>query len=572
MKLTGAQILWETLVREGVDVVFGYPGGANLPIYDAMLDYPVRHVLTRHEQGAAHMADGYARASGKVGVAMATSGPGATNLVTGIATAMMDSSPTVFITGQVASKLIGFDAFQETDVTGITLPITKHNYLVTHTEEIGPVLREAFYIARTGRPGPVLVDIAKDAQQHSLEWTYDDKPIKMRGYRPDLRPTSRQIEQALEMISAAKRPLILAGRGVLLSGAMNELRQFAETANVPVAMTLLGISCFPATHPLNLGMMGMHGEAWVNQAIQEADLLLAFGMRFDDRVTGNLKTYAVNAKKIHIEIDPAEVNKNVPVDLALVGDLRDTLRQILAQMQPVSHIDWLSQIARSKGDSAVRDIQNLPPDDHLYAAHVINDLWHTTSGDAMIVTDVGQHQMWTAQYYKQDNPNMWITSGGLGTMGFGLPAAIGAKLARPEADVGAVAGDGGFQMTAAELSTAAQENVKVNVAVMNNGFLGMVRQWQEFFYERRYAATPMRSPDFVKLAEAHGLTGLRVTQRGEVVSAIQQARQTDGTVVIDFRVEQEDSVYPMVPSGADLHNMIRRPMPNPIAETAEDEI
>ncbi len=570
MKLTGAQILWETLMREGVEVVFGYPGGANLPIYDAMLDYPVRHVLVRHEQGAAHMADGYARACGKVGVAMATSGPGATNLVTGIATAMMDSSPTVFITGQVASKFIGFDAFQETDVTGITLPITKHNYLVTRVEEIAPTLREAFYIASTGRPGPVLVDIAKDAQQHSMDWEYDGRPIKMRGYRPDLRPVPRQIEQAVEMISAAKRPLILAGRGVLLSGAMRELLEFAERANTPVALTLLGISGFPATHPLNLGMMGMHGEAWVNHAIQEADLLLAFGMRFDDRVTGNLKTYATGARKIHIDIDPSEINKNVKVDLGLVGDLRETLRQILDRLEPLEHADWLGQIAQEKGSNAVRDIQSLPGDEHLYAAHVIHDLWRATAGQALIVTDVGQHQMWAAQYFKQDNPHRWITSGGLGTMGFGLPAAIGAKIACPEADVWAIVGDGGFQMTAAELSTAAQEGLKVNVAVINNGFLGMVRQWQEFFYERRYAATPMRSPDFVKLAEAHGLTGLRVTSRAEVEGAIRRARETEGSVVVDFRVEQEDSVYPMVPSGADLHNMIRRPMP--IAETAESEI
>jgi len=572
MKLTGAQILWETLVREGVEVVFGYPGGANLPIYDAMLDYPVRHVLTRHEQGAAHMADGYARASGRVGVAMATSGPGATNLVTGIATAMMDSSPVVFITGQVASRFIGFDAFQETDVTGITLPITKHNYLVTRAEEIGPTLREAFYIARTGRPGPVLVDIAKDAQQHAIDWEYSAEPIKMRGYRPDLRPGMRQIQQALEMIAAAKRPLILAGQGVLLSNAMGELREFAERANIPVAMTLLGIGCFPATHPLNLGMMGMHGEAWVNHAIQEADLLLAFGMRFDDRVTGNVNTYARQARKIHIDIDPAEINKNVKVDLGLVGDLRDTLRQILDHLEPQEHTDWLSHITEMKGDSAVRDVQNLPPDGHLYAAHVIHDLWRTTGGNVLVTTDVGQHQMWAAQYFKQDHPHMWITSGGLGTMGFGLPSAIGAKIARPDQEVWTIVGDGGFQMTQAELSTAAQENVKVNVAIINNGFLGMVRQWQEFFYERRYAATPMRSPDFVKIAEAHGLTGLRVTTREEVIPAIQRAGQTEGTVVIDFRVEQEDSVYPMVPTGADLHNMIRRPVPNRIVETAQDEI
>lgn len=570
MKRTGAQIVWESLVREGVEVVFGYPGGANLPIYDAMLDYPIHHVLPRHEQGAAHMADGYARASGKVGVAMATSGPGATNLVTGIATAMMDSSPVVFITGQVVSKFIGYDAFQETDVTGITLPITKHNYLVTDAHELGQVMREAFFIARTGRPGPVLVDITKDAQQASIEWEPDDGPIRLPGYRPDPHVSAKELQKAVELIQSARRPVILAGRGVLLSGATPELLEFAERTDTPVAMTLLGLGGMPASHPLNLGMMGMHGEAWVNNTIQQADLILAFGMRFDDRVTGNLKTYATQAKKIHIEIDPSEINKNVRVDVALVGDLRSTLRELLEQVDSCEHSQWLASITEMRGDSAVRDIQNLPDSGHLYAAHVINDLWRFTGGKALVTTDVGQHQMWTAQYYHQELPEHLITSGGLGTMGFGLPAAIGAKFARPQAEVWAIVGDGGFQMTMSELSTAAQENIKVNVAIINNGFLGMVRQWQEFFYERRYAATPMLSPDFVKIAEAHGLTGLRVTQRSEVEPAVRRAQEDPGTVVIDFRVEQEDSVYPMVPAGADLHAMIRRPAPSPIVETAQD--
>jgi len=568
MKRKGSQIIWEVLAQEGVEVVFGYPGGAILPAYDAMLDYPIRHVLVRHEQGAAHMADGFARASGRVGVAMATSGPGATNLVTGIATAMMDSSPIVCITGQVTSASIGSDAFQETDVTGVTLPITKHNYLVTAVEDIAPAMREAFYIARSGRPGPVLVDISKDAQLASMEYEPDDGPVSLPGYRPDLRALPEEYERAVELISAAERPLILAGHGVLMSGAMRTLLDFVERTQIPVAMTLLGIGGFPASHPLNLGMMGMHGEAWVNHAIQEADLLLAFGMRFDDRVTGNVKTYALRAKKIHVEIDPSEINKNVPVDVAIVGDLRETLESLLPHLPEKRHPAWLSFIDGLKGDSAVRDIQGLPDSGHLYAAHVINDLWRKTGGEALVVTDVGQHQMWEAQYYRHEKPFTLITSGGLGTMGFALPAAIGARFARPEDEIWVIVGDGGFQMTQAELTTCAQEGIKLNVAIINNGYLGMVRQWQEFFYERRYAATPLRNPDFLKLAEAHGLAGMRVERRDQVEAAVDWARQTPGTVVIDFRVEQEDSVYPMVPAGADLHAMIRRP--SPIVETAVD--
>jgi acetolactate synthase-1/2/3 large subunit len=558
---TGAQIIWESLVRLGVRHVFGFPGGTILPAYDAMLDYPIHHVLVRHEQGAAHAADGYARACGEVGVAIATSGPGATNLVTGIATAMMDSSPVVFITGQVSSSVIGYDAFQEIDITGITLPITKHNYLVTDVHDLSRTFQEAFYIARSGRPGPVLIDIAKDVQQASIDWEYDDSPIRLPGYRPDLSPLPEKFQRAVEMIQTAKRPVILAGRGVMISGAMPELRQFAELTQTPVAMTLLGIGSFPASHPLNLGMMGMHGEAWVNTAIQQADLLLAFGMRFDDRVTGHLKAYAPEAKKIHLEIDPSEINKSVQVDLALVGDLRDTLGKLLPHLESSEHDEWLSYIDEIRVDSAMRDIKNLPDNGHLYAAHVIHDLWRYTNGDALVVSDVGQNQMWEAQYYKHERPHSLITSGGLGTMGFALPAAIGAKVARPDADVWVVAGDGGFQMTQAELSTAVQEGLKVNIAIINNGYLGMVRQWQELFYQRRYAATPIVSPDFVKIAEAHGLTGLRVTRRSEIEDAIRTAHQNPGTVVIDFRVKQEDTVFPMVPAGAALDAMIRRPVP-----------
>jgi acetolactate synthase-1/2/3 large subunit len=526
--------------------------------------------LGRHEQGLVHMADGYARASGKVGVVMATSGPGATNLVTGIANAQMDSVPLVCITGQVVSRLVGYDAFQETDVTGITLPITKHNYLATHVTEIMPAIREAFYVARSGRPGPVLVDITKDAQQASIEeWEYDSSPIRMPGYRPDLRPAAAIIEKAAAAINAAKRPLILAGHGILMSGAMAEVRRFAELAQVPVAMTLLGFGSIPSSHPLNLGMMGMHGEAWVNSAIQESDLLLAFGMRFDDRVTGNLKTYATNAFKIHIDIDPSEINKNVKVDMGMVGDLKDILRQILPQTLTVDRSEWLEHIRGMRCESAARDIQNLPESGRLHAAHVIHDLWRLTRGGATIVTDVGQHQMWAAQYCHIDKPHTWITSGGLGTMGYGLPAAIGAKMAVPARDVWVIAGDGGFQMTQAELSTAAQEGVKVNIAVINNGYLGMVRQWQEFFYQRRYAATPLRNPDFVKIAEAHGLQGLHVTQRNEIEEAVRRAEAAAGTFLIDFHVVQEDTVYPMVPSGADLQEMIRRP--SPAAESGSNE-
>ena len=570
MTKTGAEIIWECLEREHVTHVFGYPGGAILPAYDALKHSKIHHVLVRHEQGATHMADGYARASGGVGVAVATSGPGATNMVTGIATAMLDSSPIVCITGQVGSKLIGSDAFQETDITGVTLPITKHNYLVTHASEVARTIREAFYVARSGRPGPVLIDITKDAQQTSCEFDWEAAKPQLPGYRPDLSPAREEYEQALELIQNAKRPVILAGHGIIVSAALKEVRDFAERTGIPVAMTLLGIGSFPASHPLNLGMMGMHGEAWVNHTIQEADLLLALGMRFDDRVTGNLKTYAPNAKKIHVEIDPAEINKNVKVEVALVGDLREVLHALLPHVDSVDRSEWLDFIDRLKGDSAVRDIQNLPDNGHLYAAHVINDLWHETrDADSIVVTDVGQHQMWEAQYYKHERARSLITSGGLGTMGFALPAAIGAKVARPEAEVWVVVGDGGFQMTMAELATIVQENLKVNIAVVNNGYLGMVRQWQEFFYERNYQATPLLNPDFVKLAGAYGIKSVAVSRRSEVVPAVESARQHDGPVLIDFKVEQEDTVYPMVAAGASLHEMIRRP--SPIVETAADE-
>ena len=559
---TGAQLIWETLLEEGVHTVFGYPGGAILPAYDAMLDYSIRHILVRHEQGATHMADGYSRASGEVGVAVATSGPGATNMVTGIATAMLDSSPILCITGQVGSALIGTDAFQETDVTGVTLPITKHNYLVTDVDDVAPAIHEALYVARSGRPGPVLVDITKDAQQAFTEQRPRLGKVDLPGYRPEPKPPDAELRRAAELINRASRPVILAGHGILISGAMGQVRELAERARIPIAMTLLGIGAIPANHSLNMGMMGMHGESWVNQAIQEADLLIALGMRFDDRVTGSLKTYAPNAAKIHVDIDPAEFNKNVRVDVALAGDLAAVLTHLSPEVEARDRSEWLGKISGFKGNTSVRDIQDLPDMGRLYAAHVIHDIWRMTGGNAIVATDVGQHQMWEAQYYPHNKPRSLITSGGLGTMGFALPAAVGAKVARPDEEVWVIAGDGGFQMTMCELATIAQERLKVNIAIINNGYLGMVRQWQEFFYDRRYAGTPILSPDFAALARSFGLGGKTVRNRQEVESAVERARADERTVVLDFKVEKEDTVYPMVPTGARLQDMIRRPGPD----------
>ncbi|MCS6908199.1 MAG: biosynthetic-type acetolactate synthase large subunit [Anaerolineales bacterium] len=564
MKLSGAEILWECLVREGVEVVFGIPGGANMPIYDAMLKYPVHHVLVRHEQGAAHMADGYARASGKVGVALATSGPGATNLVTGIAAAMMDSSPVVFITGQVAAHLIGGDAFQETDVTGITLPITKHNYLITRADEIARAVREAFYIARTGRPGPVLIDICKNAQIEKTEFVYPEK-IELPGYKPPRTAPKKDLIKAAQMIKESKRPLILAGHGLLISRAYREMQELAHRAHIPVAMTLLGIGSMPASDPLNLGMMGMHGEAYCNLAIQNADLLIALGMRFDDRVTGNLKTYAPHAKKIHVEIDPSEVHKNVVVDLPLVGDLKAVLTDLLPYVEEARHDEWFAQINEWRADTDERDIIYWPDDGKLYTAHVIRSIWEATNGQATITTGVGQHQMWAAQYYRFEEPYRFITSGGAGAMGFGVPAALGVWFTDKSRDVWVIDGDGSFQMTQAELATIVQEGASIKIAIMNNHFLGMVRQWQEFFFESRYSATYLSGPDFVKLGEAYGIPARRITKPEEVMDALRFANQTPGPVLLDFWVEQEEAVYPMVPSGADLHNMIRRPKRQQVA-------
>jgi len=559
---TGAEIVWESLLCEGVEVVFGYPGGQILPTYDALSKYQdrIHHVLPRHEQGATHMADGYARASGKVGVAVATSGPGATNMVTGLATAMMDSVPLVCITGQVPNPYIGSDAFQEIDITGITLPVTKHNYLVADVTELAATIREAFYIARTGRPGPVLVDIPKDVQNAKTEFIYPTEPIELLGYHPPAQAGEDQVAAALELINSAQRPVIFAGHGVLLSGAMAELRELAEKGSIPVAMTLLGISSMPASHPLNMGMMGMHGEACSNHAVQEADLLIACGMRFDDRVTGNLKTYSPNSKKIHIDIDASELNKNVRVNVGIQADLGTVLRQINPGVKRIDRSAWLGKIKDWQEDSSQRDIvQYKTP--NLMAAQAINAIWKNTNGQALIVSDVGQHQMIEAQYYKHDDPYTLLTSGGLGTMGFSLPASIGASFANKDREIWVIVGDGSIQMTITELATAVQENANIKIAIINNGYLGMVRQWQELFYESRYTQTPIYSPDFVKLAEAYRMPGYRVENLEDIEPTMKKASDHNGPVLIEFVVEQHDLVYPMVPAGADLHAMLRRPYP-----------
>ncbi|MEE9617016.1 MAG: biosynthetic-type acetolactate synthase large subunit [Anaerolineae bacterium] len=572
MRRTGAQIVWEMLEREGVEVVFGFPGGAIMHTYHPRQDYGIRHILVRHEQCAAHAADGYARASGRVGVAMVTSGPGATNLVTGIATAMMDSSPIVCITGQVPTAVIGSDAFQETDITGVTLPITKHNYLATDVNDLAYVIHEAFYIARSGRPGPVLIDLPKDVQQAETDYVPPEGKVRLPGYQPVGPGDPEAVRQAADLINDAQRPVILAGHGVLMSGAMETLKTFVKKTETPVALTLLGKGGFPESHPLALGMMGMHGEAFVNQAIQEADLLLAFGMRFDDRVTGKLERYAPQARKVHVDLDAAELNKSVSVDVAILGDLRQVLEQLLPLVEPASHREWLEQIDRWRGESQARDIVNQSDNGHVVAPQVIHALWEATEGEAIVVTDVGQNQMWAAQYYHLDQPHPLITSGGLGTMGFGLPAAIGAQVARPDKEVWAVVGDGGFQMTVHELGTVIQEQLPLRIALFNNNYLGMVRQWQEFFYDRRYESTRLLNPDFVRLVEAYGIRSWRVTEPRGTQQAIAEARSHPGPAFIEFQIVQEGedgNVYPMVPAGAALHEMIRRP--TPAAEAREKQ-
>ncbi len=556
MKMTGAQILCESLIREGVEVIFGILGGTILPLYDTFPQYPkLRHILVRHEQGAAHAADGYARVSGKVGVCMATSGPGATNLVTGIANAYLDSSPVVAITGQVARPFIGKDAFQEVDITGITLPITKHNYLVREVGSVAKVVKEAFYLARSGRPGPILIDIPRDVFIDQTEFHYPSR-VDLPGYKPTLRGHPAQIKKAAKLINEAQQPLIITGRGVIISGADAELKKLAETAQIPVVSTLLGIGSFPESHVLSYGMLGMHGMAYANMAVDAADLIIAIGMRFDDRATARVSGFAPHAHIIHIDIDPAEVGKNVRVDVPIVGDAKMVLNELDKLITSAEHMDWVHQIdewRKAHPSTIIRDSEGLLPQ------FVIRKLYEVTKGEATIVTGVGQHQMWSAQHYWYNRPNSLISSGGLGTMGFELPAAMGVKVGAPGDTVWCVAGDGGFQMTIQELATIVQERLAVKIAIISNGYLGMVRQWQELFYERRYVATPLTCPDFVKIAEAYGLPALRVKHKEEVIPAIEQAMEYQGPFLIDFVVEPEENVYPMVVPGASLAEVIEEP-------------
>ena len=558
MKKTGSQILCESLIKEGSEVFFGILGGALLPLYDTLPQYPqLRHILVRHEQGAAHAADGYARVTHKAGVCIATSGPGATNLVTGIANAYMDSSPIIAITGQVARPFIGKDAFQETDITGITLPITKHNYLVTDAAELARTVKEAFYIAQTGRPGPVLIDLPKDVQQEEVEFA-EPGEVDLPGYKFVSRGHSVQIKKAVGRINQAERPLIIAGRGIVISQAYNELKELAEKAQIPVVSTLLGISSFPGDHILNFGMIGMHGLAYANMAVQNADLISATGMRFDDRATANTKQFAPQALIIHVDIDPAEIGKNIPVDIPIVGDAKNVLKAMNKQIERGEHLGWLTQLDQWRREHPLVESGQ---GDELLPGYVIHQIHEITQGDSIIVTGVGQHQMWAAQHFLYTRPNSFISSGGLGTMGFELPAAMGAKVGQPEETVWCIAGDGGFQMTVQELGTIAQEHLAVKIAIINNGYLGMVRQWQEFFYERRYVDTKLWNPDFVKIAEAYDIPGIKVKSREGVAPALQKAMDYPGPCLIDFVVEPEENVYPMVQPGESLSRILERPKP-----------
>jgi acetolactate synthase-1/2/3 large subunit len=558
MRLTGAQAVWESLVREGVDTIFGISGGAVIHLYHALPEYPIHHVLMRHEQAAAHAADGYARATGRAGVCIATSGPGATNLVTGLATAYMDSSPVVAITGQVATPIIGTDAFQEVDIVGISQPITKHNYLVTDVQELPMVIKEAFHIARTGRPGPVLIDITKDVQAAELDYLYPDE-VRLPGYHMPTGDLSERIQQAAQMLGRAEKPLIIAGHGVVLAGAEDSLLELIEKANVPAVTTLLGISTMPETHPLCLGMAGMHGEAYTNLALSEADLLLSLGSRFDDRLTGPVSQFAPQAQIIHVDIDPAEINKTVMSHVAIVGDLKEVLPALIAQVDSQDRKAWLDRIQEWRADSAGRDIVGQETDE-LVPQYVVRQIWEATRGEVIMVSDVGQNQMWEAQYFVHHRRRGLLSSGGLGTMGFALPAAIGAQMGRREEQVWVSVGDGGFQMNLQELATVVQERLPIKIAVLNNGYLGMVRQWQQLFFEGRYSGTPLLGPDFAKLAEAYGIPGFTVREKGAVVPTIEQVLATEGPALINFMVEQEENVYPMVAPGSPVKDMIRRPV------------
>ena len=566
-QMSGAQMVWEALAAEDVAVIFGHPGGAILPTYDALAPFEVsnaiHHVLVRHEQCAAHMADGYARATGRVGVCIATSGPGTTNLVTGLATAQMDSVPIVAITGQVPTNLLGTDAFQESDVVGVTQPVCKHNYLVTDVDDLPLILKEAFFIAREGRPGPVLIDICKDVQNATGIFRYDFK-IDLPGFEPWPDYDRGSLVRAAEIINQAERPLIMAGHGVQLAGASDKLLELVEKAEIPVVTTLLGTGDIPETHPLSLGMGGMHGEAFANRAVQACDVLIAMGMRFDDRITGRLDRFASQSKVIHFELDRAEVGKNVVPTEAVIGDLGETLPALLPLIDERHHPNWTHDLREWRDDTAASDILNYEVEE-LIPPFVIRQLWHATNEAqqqrVLVVTDVGQHQMWESQYFIHEKSGQLFTSGGLGTMGYALPASIGVQMSDREALVWAIAGDGGFQMTLQELAVLQQEKLPVKIAIINNGFLGMVRQWQQMFYGKRYMGTPILSPDFVKLAAAYGIPALRVTRPDQVADAYAQANAASGPFLIDFRVKEEVNVYPMVAPGAAVDELIRRPKP-----------
>ncbi|MBA4369169.1 MAG: acetolactate synthase, large subunit, biosynthetic type [Desulfobacterium sp.] len=559
MELTGAQILMRAFKEEGVDTIFGYPGGAVLDFYDELSRTDFKHILVRHEQGAVHAADGYARASGKVGVCLVTSGPGATNTVTGIASANMDSIPLVVVTGQVPSPLIGNDAFQEVDIVGITRPCTKHNYLVKNVKDLARIVKEAFYIARSGRPGPVLIDIPKDVANSKAIYDAPDT-ITLRSYNPTYEPNLKQLQKVVELVKHSRKPIIFAGGGIILSRASDPLIEFSHRTKIPVTASLMGLGAFPGTDPLWLGMPGMHGTFRANMSIGEADLMIAAGVRFDDRVTGKVQEFAKHADIVHIDIDPTSIHKNIPVAVPVVGDCKITLMHLnnLINKVELGDLDeirkpWLEKIRKWKETTPLKYIQN----GSIKPQFVVEKLYELTKGEAIITTEVGQNQMWAAQYYHFDKPNHFITSGGLGCMGFGLPAAIGAQVACPSKTVIDIAGDGSIQMNSQEFATAVQFNLPVKIAILNNGFLGMVRQWQELFYKKNYSWTNMSfAPDFVKLAEAYGAVGLRATQSSEVEPVIREALSIPRPVIMDFRVEQEENVYPMVPSGAAITNMI----------------